>query len=92
MRTFYGIRISGTSGSELLLCHSNTTARRIRRVVKLWKEEGGFDGIATLEAIAALAAKSPGIKATTIVKSFREINDLQWRSVFYPAKIVNEEY
>lgn len=73
MRTTYGVRVSGCSGTETFWCPRRGTADRIRRVLRAYlaRPPGlAWDGGGTLAALTHLAADMPGRRTETILAAF----------------------
>ena len=69
-RTAYGARLSGCSGTEIMICGKRSTADRIRRVARTWTAQGGWTGARTLYELAQLAGRRRGTPAAHIGAEF----------------------
>ena len=80
MENFYfGAKIEGCSGEEIIYCKTRSTANRVRRVTRAYVKAGHFSGARTLRALADLAANSKYNSTTSIIEKFT--NFPAWRSI-----------
>ena len=70
-REYYGVRLTGCSGTDLVRYRSRSTADRVRRVIRAWIAQGEWSGWATLNALAEMAAARPGATVEHIIDDFR---------------------
>jgi hypothetical protein len=70
MRTSYGVRVGGVSGTEVVWAATRGAANRLRRVLRAYIARGEWSGVQTLRALMGFAAQARYVRTEKIVSEF----------------------
>jgi len=69
-RDEYGVLIQAEDGEAVYECWCRTDANRVRKVLRMWKIQGGVQDLNTLLELAKFADERPLVWCRTVVCEF----------------------